>query len=85
MMELPKYLRLDGSSEPTNDLTISDNQIKYLANPTSPKDAATKKYVDDVITNPVGAAPAVVSADLDVNNFKITNLKNLTDGQDATN
>jgi len=25
MMELPKYLRLDGSSEPTNDLTMSDN------------------------------------------------------------
>jgi len=85
MMELPKYLRLDGSSEPTNDLTMSDNRIRNLANPTSPKDAATKKYVDDLITNPVGTAPAVVSADLDVNNFKITNLKNPTDGQDATN
>jgi len=85
MIELPKYLRLDGSSEPTSDLTMSDNQITNLANPTSPKDAATKKYVNDLITNPVGAAPAVVSADLDVNNFKITNLKNPTDGQDATN
>jgi len=85
MMELPRYLRLDGSSEPTNDLTMSDNRITNLANPTSPKDAAMKKYVDDLITNPVGTAPAVVSADLDVNNFKITNLKNPTDGQNATN
>ena len=85
MMELSKYLRLDGSSEPTNDLTMSDNRITNLANPTSPKDAATKKYVDDLITNPVAAAPVVVSADLDVNNFKVTNLKNPTDGQDATN
>jgi len=85
MMELPKYLRLDGSSEPTNDLTMSDNRITNLANPTSPKGAATKQYVDDLITNPVRSAPAVVSADLDVNNFKITNLKNPTDGQDGTN
>ena len=85
MMKLPNYLRLDGSSEPTNDLTMSDNRITNLANPTSPKDAATKKYVDDLITNPVSAAPEVINADLDGNNFKITNLKNLTDGQDATN
>jgi len=80
-MELPQYLRLDGSSEPTNDLTMSDNRIKNLASPTNPKDAATKKYVNDLITNPVSAAPAVVNADLDVNNFKITDLKNPTDGQ----
>jgi len=64
---------------------MSDNRITNLANPRSPKDAATKKYVDELITNPVSATPAVVNADLDVNNFKITNLKNPTDGQDATN
>jgi len=84
MMELTKYLKLDGSSAPTNDLTMSDNRITNFANPKSPKDAATRKYVDD-LTNPVGATPAVVSAELDVNNFKITNLKNPTGGQDATN
>jgi len=85
MRELMNYIRLDGSSEPTNDLTMSDNRITNLANPTSPKDAATKIYINDLITNPVGTTPAVVSADLDVNNFKITNLKNPTDGQDASN
>jgi len=85
MRELSKYLRHDGSSEPTNDLTMSDNPITNLANPTSPKDVATKKYVDDLITNPVGTGPNVASTDLDVNNFKITNLKNPTDGQGATN
>jgi len=64
---------------------MSDNRIKNLANPTRPKDVAAKKYVDVLITNPVSTALAVVNADLDVNNFKITNLKNPTNGQDATN
>jgi len=83
--ESMNFIRRDGYSEPTNDLTMLDNRITNLANPTSPKDATTKKYFDDLITNPVSAAPVVVSADLDVNNFKITNLKNPTDGRDATN
>jgi len=34
MMELTKYLRLVGFSEPTNDLTMSDKRITNLANPT---------------------------------------------------
>ena len=85
MMKLPKYLRLDGSSEPTNDRTMSNHRLKNLKDPINPKHAATKKYVDDLITNPVAATPVVVSADLYINNFKITNLKNPTDGQDATN
>jgi len=78
-------LRLDGSSEPTNNPTMLNNRIQNLENPRNPKDVATKKYVDDLITNPFSAPPAVVNADLDVNNFKITNLKNPTDGQDSTN
>jgi len=56
MRELMNCIRLDGSSETTNDLTMSDNRITNLVNPTSPKDAATKKYVDDLITNPVAAS-----------------------------
>ena len=87
--ELSMYIRLDSSSEPTNDLTMSNYRLKNLKDSINPKDAATKKrkkkYVDDLIINPVGAAPAVVSADLYLNNFKITNLKNPTYGQDATN
>ena len=49
MMELSKYIRLDGSSEPTNDLTTSNRRLKNLNDPINPKDAATKKYVDDLI------------------------------------
>ena len=56
MRELMNCIRLDGSSETTNDLTMSDNRITNLVNPTSPKDAATKKYVEDLITNPVAAS-----------------------------
>jgi len=85
MRELTKYLRLDGSSEPTNDQTMSNHRLKNLKDPTSPTDAATKKYVDDLITNPVGAAAVAINADLDFSNFKVTNLKNPTDGQDAVN
>ena len=75
-MELPKYLRLDGSSEPTNDLTMSDNRITNLANPINPKDAATKKYVDDQLSAPVADAITRLAGDVDMSQFKIINLKN---------
>ena len=81
MKKLPNCLRLDGSSELTNDLTMSNNRITNLANPISLKDAVNKGYVDGLIASPVGAN----NADLDVSNFKITNLKNPTGGQDAVN
>jgi len=69
MMELPKYLRLDGSSEPTNDLTKSDNRITNLASPTSPKYAATKKYVDDQLSAPATDAVTRLAGDLDMSQF----------------
>jgi len=85
MMELPKYLRLDGSSEPTNDLTMSDNRITNLANPINPKDAATKKYVDDQLSAPAADAVTRLAGDLDMSQFKIINLKNPKNPQDAVN
>jgi len=83
MMELPKHLRLDGSSEPTNDLTMSDNRITNLANPTSPKDAATKKYADDQLSTPATGAVTRPAGDLNMSHFKIINLKNPKTPQDA--
>jgi len=83
--ELPKYLRLDGSSEPTNDLTMSDNRITNLASPTSPKDAATKKYVNDQLSAPAADTVTRPAGDLDMSQFKIINLKNPKNPQDAVN
>ena len=91
--KLTKYLRLDGSSEPTNDITMSDHLIKNLGNPMKPKDACTRKHVDDIIaagpSTAASAPPSVgvgtINADFDVNNFEIINLKNPKNSQDAVN
>jgi len=85
MMELLKYLRLDGSSEPTNNLTMSDIRITNLASLTSPKDATTKKYVDDQLSAPAADAVTRPAGDLDMSQFKIINLKNPKNPQDAVN
>jgi len=85
MMEISKYLRLDGSSEPTNDMTMFDNRITNLARPTSPNDAAMKKYVDDQLSAPAADAVTRPAGDLDMSQFKIINLKNPKNPQDAVN
>jgi len=83
MRELPKYLRLDGSLEPTNDLIMSNFQITNLANPTSPEDATTKIYIDDQFSAPAADAVIRQAGDLDMSQFEIINLKKPKDPQDA--
>jgi len=54
----------------------------------NPKDAANKKYVDNMIAagpSTSTGGTAEVSADINANKFKIINLKNPTDPQDAVN
>jgi len=84
-MELPKYLSLDGSSEPTNDLTMSDNRITNPASPTRAKYAATKKYVEDQLSAPATDGITRPAGDVDMRQFKIINLKNPKNPQDAVN
>jgi len=88
LKKLTKYLRLEGTSEPTYNITMSDQRIKNLGSPTIPKGAANKKYVDDMIAagpSTSTGGTAKVNADINANKFKIINLKNPTDPQDAVN
>ena len=41
------YIRSDGTSEITGNLNMASNTIENLGNPTKPKDAVTKEYVDN--------------------------------------
>ena len=41
-----KAFLLDGTSKPINDITLSDNKILDLADPSKATDAANKSYVD---------------------------------------
>ena len=41
------YIRSDGVSEITGNLNMASNTIENLGNPTKPKDAVTKEYVDN--------------------------------------
>ena len=41
------YIRSDGISEITGNLNMASHTIENLGNPTKPKDAVTKEYVDN--------------------------------------
>lgn len=44
--DLPDYLRLDGTTEPTADIPFGGNKLTDLGEPNDDADAATKAYVD---------------------------------------
>ena len=45
------YLKVDGTNNMTNNLNMDNKRIINLITPTDDKDAVTKKYVDDSISN----------------------------------
>ena len=45
------YLHVKGSNNMANDLNMNNKKINKLLTPTDDADAATKKYVDDNISN----------------------------------
>ena len=45
------YLKVNGTNKMTNDLNMDNKRIINLVTSTDDKDAATKKYVDDSISN----------------------------------
>lgn len=72
------------------DLNVHTRKITNVKDPTAAQDAATKKYVDDHITNATngsfkadGSVP--MTGDLNVNNHNITNVAEPTVGTDAAN
>ncbi len=89
---------LDLIAVPTSALDCNAQRLTNLADPTNPQDSATKVYVDDLVSGALDQAEAdaryylntvplnqitLATADLDVNNYKLTNLADPTSNQDG--
>ena len=84
------YLRLDGENDITGNLNMSLNKIENLGEPTNPKDATTKEYVDNTkgtgVIGDVNDETATIKANLDFEEkYKIKNLPAPTNEKDAVN
>ena len=85
------YLKVDGSNPMTNDLNMDNKKIINLLSPTNNSDSATKKYVDDSISNQdfssflkKDGSNSMIS-DLNVGGHKIINLEDPASDNDAAN
>ena len=56
------FLRRDGCNTSSEATDMNSNTIKYVSNPLSNQDVATKNYVD---TNAFNAAGTAVSGDIE--------------------
>ena len=84
------YLRVDGENDITGNLNMSLNKIENLGEPTNPKDATTKEYVDNTkgtgVIGDVKDETATIKANLDFEEkYRIKNLPVPTDGKDVVN
>jgi hypothetical protein len=79
---------VDGSNSMLNNLSLNNNKIVNLANPTNNQDAASKLYCDTnslivesncLLINGTNS----MEASMDLNNHQIVNLANPTNTQDA--
>jgi hypothetical protein len=79
---------VDGSNSMLNNLSLNNNRIVNLANPTNNQDAASKVYCDTnslivesncLLINGTNS----MEASMDLNNHQIVNLANPTNTQDA--
>ena len=84
------YLRLDGENDVTGNLNMDLNKIENLGEPTNPRDATNKEYVDKTkgtgIIGNVRGETATMKGNLDFENrYRIKNLPDPIDGKDGVN
>ena len=84
------YLRLDGENDVTGNLNMDLNKIENLGEPTNPRDATNKEYVDNTkgigIMGEVKDETATLKGNLDFKEqYRIKNLPAPTDGKDGVN
>ena len=84
------YIRLDGESDITGNLNMALRKIENLGEPTNPKDATSKEYVDNTkgtgVIGEVKDETATLKGNLDFEDlFRIKNLPNPADWKDAVN
>ena len=81
----------DGSQNMTGNLNMSQKKIINCALPSDVKDVSTKGYVDTEVAKKPNVNQVVLrdgtqdmTGNLNMNNFKITNVKDATNNQDVT-
>ena len=84
------YIRLDGESDITGNLNMALRKIENLGEPSNPKDATSKEYVDNTkgtgVIGEVKDETATLKGNLDFEDrYRIKNLPNPVDWKDAVN
>ena len=84
------YIRLDGESDITGNLNMALRKIENLGDPTNPKDATSKEYVDNTkgtgVIGEVKDDTATIKGNLDFEErYRIKNLPAPIDGKDGVN
>ena len=84
------YIRLDGESDITGNLNMALRKIENLGDPTNPKDATSKEYVDNTkgsgIIGELKDETANIKGNLDfTGQYRLKNLPNPIDGKDGVN
>ena len=84
------YIRLDGESDITGNLNMALRKIENLGDPTNPKDATSKEYVDNTkgtgIIGELKDETATIKGNLDfTGKYRLKNLPDPIDGNDAAN
>ena len=81
----------DGTQDMTGNLNMSQKKIINCAPPSDVKDLSTKGYVDTEVAKKTNVNQVVLrdgtqdmTGNLNMNNFKITNVKDATNNQDVT-
>ena len=82
------YIRLDGESDITGNLNMALRKIENLGDPTNPKDATSKEYVDNTkgsgVIGEIQDETATIKGNLDfTGQYRIKNLPVPVDEKDA--